>query len=77
MDRNTAQEKGIVEPEHVEILQNDVTRLEPTHYRPQSGDERRLDKRVNLKLDLIVVSLLATMFIVSETLQFSRFQSPR
>ena len=65
MDRTTAQEKGIVEPEHLEIVQNNAAQLQPTHYRPQSDIERRLDKKVNLKLDLIVVTLLAVEFIVS------------
>lgn len=64
MDRTTAQEKGIVEPEHLEIVQNNAAQLQPTHYRPQSDAERRLDKKVNLKLDLIVVTLLAVEFIV-------------
>jgi len=65
MDRTTAQEKGIVEPEHIEIVQNNAAQLQPTHYRPQSDAEKRLDKKVNLKLDLIVVTLLAVEFIVS------------
>lgn len=65
MDRTTAQEKGIVEPEHLEIVQDNAAQLQPTHYRPQSDAEKRLDKRVNLKLDLIVVTLLAVEFIVS------------
>ena len=65
MDRTTAQEKGIVEPEHLEIVQDNAAQLQPTHYRPQSDAERRLDKKVNLKLDLIVVTLLAVEFIVS------------
>lgn len=64
MDRTTAQEKGIVEPEHLEIVQDNAARLRPTHYRPQSDAERRLDKKVNLKLDFIVVTLLAVEFIV-------------
>lgn len=65
MDRNTAQEKGIIEPQHLEIVQNNAAQLQPTHYRPQTDAEKRLDKRVNLKLDLIVVTLLAVEFIVS------------
>lgn len=65
MDRTTAQEKGIVEPEHLEIVQNNAAQLQPTHYCPQGDAERRLDKKVNLKLDLIVVTLLAVEFIVS------------
>jgi hypothetical protein len=68
MDRTAAQEKGIVEPEHIEIVQNNAAQLQPTHYRPQSDAEKRLDKKVNLKLDLIVVTLLAVEFIVSALL---------
>ena len=64
MDRNAAQEKGIVESEHLEVVQDNAATLQPTHYRPQSDAEKRLDKRVNLKLDLIVVTLLAVEFIV-------------
>lgn len=64
MDRTTAQEKGILEPEHLEIVQDSAAHLQPTHYRPQSDAEKRLDKKVNLKLDLIVVTLLAVEFIV-------------
>jgi hypothetical protein len=65
MDRTTAREKGIIEPEHLEIVQDSAAQLQPTHYRPQSDAEKRLDKKVNLKLDLIVVTLLAVEFIVS------------
>lgn len=65
MDRPTAQEKGIVEAEHLEIVQNNAAQPQPTHYRPQSDGERRLDKKVNLKLDLILVTLLAVESIVS------------
>jgi hypothetical protein len=65
MDRNAAQEKGIVDCEHLEIVQDNAARLQPTHYRPQTEAEKKLDKRVNCKLDLIVVTLLAVEFIVS------------
>ena len=65
MDRTSAQEKGIVESEHLEIVQDNAAQLQPTHYRPQSDVERRLNKKVNLKLDFIVVTLLAVEFIVS------------
>lgn len=64
MDRNTAQEKGFVESEHLEIVQDNAATLQPTHYRPQSDAEKKLNKRVNLKLDIIVVTLLAVEFIV-------------
>ncbi|KAK3667341.1 hypothetical protein LTR22_001857 [Elasticomyces elasticus] len=63
MDRNAAQEKGIVELEQIEIVQDNAAQLQPTHYRPQTDAEKRLDKRVNRKLDLIVVTLLAVEFI--------------
>lgn len=65
MDRTAAQEKGIVETQHLEIVQENAAQLQPTHYRPQTDAEKKLDKRVNLKLDLIVVTLLAVEFIVS------------
>lgn len=64
MDRNTAQEKGFGESEHLEIVQDNAATLQPTHYRPQSDVEKKLNKRVNLKLDIIVVTLLAVEFIV-------------
>jgi CMP-N-acetylneuraminic acid synthetase len=69
MDRTTAQEKGIVELEHIEIVQDNAAQLQPTHYRPQTDVEKALDKRVNRKLDLIVVTLLAVEFIVSDFLE--------
>jgi len=65
MDRTAAQEKGIVELEHLEIVQDNAAQLQPTHYRPQTDAEKALDKKVNRKLDLIVVTLLAIEFIVS------------
>jgi hypothetical protein len=61
---STTKEKGAVCAEHIEILQDRVAQLQPTHYRPQTDAEKKLDKRVNLKLDLIVVMLLAVEFIV-------------
>jgi hypothetical protein len=69
MDRTAAQEKGVVELEHVEIVQDNAAQLQPTHYRPQTDVEKALDKRVNRKLDLIVVTLLAVEFIVSDSLE--------
>jgi hypothetical protein len=62
MDQTTSREKGIVE--NIEIVQDRVAQLQPTHYRPQTDAETKLDKRVNRKLDLIVVTLLAVEFIV-------------
>jgi hypothetical protein len=65
MNRTAAQEKGIAECEHLEIVQDNAAKLQPTHYRPHTEAEKKLDKRVNRKLDLIVVTLLAVEFIVS------------
>jgi hypothetical protein len=64
MNQTTSSEKGIVEAENIEIVQDRVAQLQPTHYRPQTDAEKKLDKRVNRKLDLIVVTLLAVEFIV-------------
>ncbi|KAI9148221.1 putative transporter [Paramyrothecium foliicola] len=63
MSRAARFEKADIDPEHLEVIQNDTARLQQTHYEPQSEAERVLNKRVNLKLDLIVVSLLAVEFI--------------
>ena len=35
------------------------------HYVPATDEERQLDKRVNMKLDAVVLSILAVSFIVS------------
>jgi len=75
MDRMSAHEKGVVELEHLEIVQDNAAQLQPTHYRPQTDAERALDKKVNRKLDLIVVTLLAVEFIVS-TLSSLALQHP-
>jgi hypothetical protein len=64
MDQSAAREKGIVDAEDIEIVQDRVAHLQPTHYRPQTDAEKKLDRRVNRKLDLIVVTLLAVEFIV-------------
>lgn len=64
MNQTTSREKGFVEAENIEIVQDRVAQLQPTHYRPQTDAEKKLDKRVNRKLDLIVVTLLAVEFIV-------------
>ncbi|KAI8286328.1 hypothetical protein K4K60_000509 [Colletotrichum sp. SAR11_57] len=63
MSRVLPHDKGDIDPEHLEIVQNDVARQHQTHYRPVDDEEKRIDRRVNLKLDLIVVSLLAVEFI--------------
>ncbi|KAK6196498.1 hypothetical protein LQW54_011491 [Pestalotiopsis sp. IQ-011] len=49
--------------QHVEELQESLTQQRPVHYVPQNDEERRLDKRVNLKLDLFVVTIRALEFI--------------
>jgi len=64
MDQITSREKGLFKAEDIEIVQDRVAQLQPTHYRPQTDAEKKLDKRVNRKLDLIVVTLLAVEFIV-------------
>lgn len=66
MSRVLPHDKGDIDPEHLEIVQNDVARQHQTHYRPVDDEEKGIDRRVNLKLDLIVVSLLAVEFIVSK-----------
>lgn len=63
-----APEKGLVQVDHVESIQRDAALHRPTHYQPETDEERRLDKRVNLKLDFVVVLLLAVMFIVGHWL---------
>ncbi|KAI8301269.1 putative transporter [Colletotrichum sp. SAR11_240] len=63
MSRALPHDKGDIDPEHLEIVQNDVAQQHQTHYRPVDDEEKRIDRRVNLKLDLIVVSLLAVEFI--------------
>jgi MFS family permease len=77
MDRTPAQEKGIADCEHLEIVQDNAAKLQPTHYRPQTEAEKKLDKRVNRKLDLIVVALLAVEFIVSNGSMVVIFEASR
>lgn len=57
--------KGELDAQHVEELHDSLAQQRPVHYVPRSEDERRMDKRVNLRLDLFVVSILALEFIVS------------
>lgn len=45
------------------IMQN-AGAAQAQHYSPKTDEERALDKRVNRKLDWIVLSLLAVEFIV-------------
>lgn len=48
----------------VETLAPNRQAAQPTHYEPTTDEERTLDRRVNLKLDFLVLSLLAIEFIV-------------
>ncbi|CAJ2509979.1 Uu.00g058790.m01.CDS01 [Anthostomella pinea] len=61
------EEKTEIGPRHREIetvLQSaERARARATHYQPETAEERALDRRVNLKLDCIVLSLMATQFI--------------
>jgi MFS family permease len=67
MSRTLAQEKVDLDPKHLEIVQDAAVQQQSAHYTPQDDAEKRLDKRVNLKLDLVVLALLAIEFIVSPT----------
>jgi hypothetical protein len=58
-------------------VQDNAAKLQPTHYRPQTEAEKKLDKRVNRKLDLIVVALLAVEFIVSNGSMVVIFEASR
>ncbi|KAH8653867.1 major facilitator superfamily domain-containing protein [Xylariales sp. PMI_506] len=50
-------------PKHIESIQDGFAMGTPVHYLPQSEEDKRLDKKVNFKLDLFVVTLLAIQFI--------------
>lgn len=52
-----------VDLKDVETLES-PSRALATHYEPTTDEEKALDKKVNLKLDFIVLSLLAIEFIV-------------
>lgn len=52
----------------LEVMLDEQARGRAVHYSPQTDEERRLDKKVNFKLDLCVVSILALEFIVSTPL---------
>lgn len=49
----------------VSIEQSPVRRKHHTHYEPETDEERRLDRAINWKLDLVVVLILSIDFIVS------------
>lgn len=61
--RAVEDENADVDLKDVETLEN-PPRVLATHYEPTTDEEKTLDRRVNLKLDLIVLSLLAIEFIV-------------
>jgi hypothetical protein len=63
MDKTFVDEKNAVGIDHRAIVPTDRDGLRATHYQPSNEHERRLDKLVNLKLDFIVVLLLALQFI--------------
>jgi hypothetical protein len=63
MDRAFVDEKRAIDIEQHAIIPADQSGRQPTQYRPSSEAEKRLDKKVNLKLDFIVVTLLALQFI--------------
>jgi hypothetical protein len=65
MNHTFPQEKVKIDPDQVEIAQNAAVQGRSTYYKPQDYAEKKLDKRVNLKLDCIVLALLAVEFIVS------------
>ncbi|KAF2017894.1 MFS general substrate transporter [Aaosphaeria arxii CBS 175.79] len=55
--------KASVDTVQLEIVQDAAAQLHQAHYVPQTEDEKKLNRRVNRKLDLIVVTLLAIEFI--------------
>ena len=57
---------------HHKVNLEDAVGERQTYYVPQSDEERALNNRVKLKLDCIVVTLLAIEFIVRLTNPFSR-----
>ena len=63
------------DPDIKTILQS-AERTQAQHYKPQTDEERALDKRVNRKLDWIVLSLLAIEFIVGSIPSLHRAVTP-
>jgi hypothetical protein len=68
VDRYSVDE-AVIDAKHLDIdtVREGASRARATHYEPKTDEERALDKRVNRKLDWIVLSLLALEFIVSDT----------
>ena len=61
--RTLEDDNADVDLKDVETLDS-PRRVLASHYEPTTDEEKALDKRVNLKLDFIVLSLLAIEFIV-------------
>lgn len=63
-------EEVAIDAKHLDIdtVRDGASRARATHYVPSTAEEKALDKRVNRKLDWIVLSLLAVEFIVSHLL---------
>lgn len=55
----------------IEAVLESAARARATHYQPGTQEEKDLDKKVNRKLDFIVLSLLAIEFIVRVSFFFS------
>lgn len=51
--------------QRVEIVTNNGRAIQQ-HYEPKTDEEKTLERRVNLKLDMTVVLILAIGFIVSD-----------
>jgi hypothetical protein len=76
-DLGTAvREKQDIEAEEVELAQS-RSRARQTYYVARTEEEKRLDKRLNLKLDVVVVGILALMFIVGASLGLLHFGTNR
>jgi hypothetical protein len=76
-DLGTAvREKQDIEAEEVELAQS-RSRARQTYYVARTEEEKRLDKRLNLKLDVVVVGILALMFIVGSSLGLLHFGTNR
>jgi hypothetical protein len=67
-------EKQDIEAEEVELAQS-RSRARQTYYVARTEEERRLDKRLNLKLDVVVVGILALMFIVCSAPNLLHFRT--
>lgn len=66
--------KGDFDHRHIEVVQEDLARAWPVHYKLQTDIERHLGKKVNFKLDLLVVTILALESIVCAR-SYSRMMS--